>query len=130
MIITICSSYKFKDKIEEVYKELAADRHIVMFPNFDCGISDKETLFEIHFKKIKMSDAIFVVDIDGVIGESVAAEIAYARTEGKKVIRYSELKAEEFDPIRDCAGTTEYVDGVGYIDTNIINKNKKYRRIH
>lgn len=39
-----------------------------------------------HFEKIKMSDAIFVVNVGGYIGESVREEIACARRNGIKVM--------------------------------------------
>jgi hypothetical protein len=39
-----------------------------------------------HYKKIDMSDGIFVVNIGGYIGESVKREIAYAMEKGKEII--------------------------------------------
>ena len=51
--------------------------------------SDIETLNATHLKKIEISDAIYVLDIDGYIGEQVRKEIEYARTLRKEVIYHS-----------------------------------------
>ena len=42
-------------------------------------------------KKIEISDAIYVVDIDGYVGEQVQKEIEYAKVLGKEVIYHSRL---------------------------------------
>ena len=43
-------------------------------------------LGEIHLSKIDLSDAIFVVNVGGYIGQAVAAEIEYAKQKGKEII--------------------------------------------
>ena len=43
------------------------------------------------FKKIEMSDAIYVVNIDGYIGEQVKKEIAFAQKLGKEVILHTDF---------------------------------------
>ncbi len=47
---------------------------------------DKELLGELHRAKIDLSDAIFVVNIDGYIGESTRREIEYAKQIGKEIM--------------------------------------------
>ena len=47
---------------------------------------EKALLGELHLSKIDMSDAIFVVNVGGYIGEAVTAEIAYAKKKGKEII--------------------------------------------
>ena len=42
-----------------------------------------------HYSKIELSDAIYVVDIQGYIGNQVSKEIAFAKSKGKKVIFHS-----------------------------------------
>ena len=49
----------------------------------------KEMLDDIHKRKIDMSDEIFVINVDGYIGESTRSEIEYAAAHGKS-IRYLE----------------------------------------
>ena len=39
-----------------------------------------------HYQKIDISDGIYVLNIDGYVGESVRKEIVYAQQHGKEVI--------------------------------------------
>lgn len=39
----------------------------------------------LHFKKIEMSDSIYVINFEGYIGFSTAREIAYAKHLGKRI---------------------------------------------
>ena len=43
-------------------------------------------LAEAHYRKIDLSDGIYVVNIDGYIGASVKKEIEYAEKQGKEVL--------------------------------------------
>lgn len=43
-------------------------------------------LADAHYRKIDLSDGIYVVNIDGYIGESVKKEIEYAEKHGKEVV--------------------------------------------
>jgi len=45
----------------------------------------KEALDDLHFRKIDMSDEVFVINKDGYIGESTRNEIEYAKNKGKKI---------------------------------------------
>ena len=47
---------------------------------------DLHSLELAHYRKIDISDGIYVLNIDGYIGESVRKEIDYARQHGKEVI--------------------------------------------
>ena len=53
----------------------------------------KEMLDDMHLRKIDMADEIFVINVDGYIGESTRREIAYAEKTGKK-INYLEKQDE------------------------------------
>ena len=53
------------------------------------GIEHK--MDSLHFKKIEMSDSVYVVNIDGYIGESTAREIAYAEYLGKTISYYEDV---------------------------------------
>ena len=48
-------------------------------------------LKEEHFKRIELSDAILVVNINNYIGDSTNLEIDYAKKLGKKIIYYTDL---------------------------------------
>ena len=48
-------------------------------------------LKEAHFKRIELSDAILVVDINNYIGNSTKLEIDYAQKLGKEIKYYTDL---------------------------------------
>ena len=49
-----------------------------------------ELLKEGHLKRIEISDAIFVCNINGYIGESTKKEIEYAKELNKEIMYYDE----------------------------------------
>ena len=51
-----------------------------------CSELDIENLSRLHFKKIDISDAIYVVNVGGYIGESTKKEIEYAKKMGKEIM--------------------------------------------
>ena len=55
--------------------------------SLDSAAQDR--LIKAHYRKIELSDGIYVVDIDGYIGNSVRSEIAYALSIGKEVLYHS-----------------------------------------
>lgn len=95
-IVTICGSARFWDKIQAVSEKLELEQGYVvigMTPHVmerDFTAEEKVLLGELHKRKIDLSDAIFVVNVDGYIGESVSEEIAYARASGKEVVYLEE----------------------------------------
>ena len=94
-IITICGSLKFQKEMMEVAQKLAFEGNCVLTPTYlvlkDITITDAQInhLKEEHFKRIELSDEIFVVDVNNYIGESTNLEIKYAKKLGKKVLYYS-----------------------------------------
>ena len=52
--------------------------------------NDLLALQNAHYKKIDISDGIYVVNINGYIGESVKKEIEYAKQHNKEVL-YHEI---------------------------------------
>lgn len=102
-VITLCGSTKFKDEFLAQQKRLTLEGNIVisvgLFGHADGDyktvITDeiKEMLDDIHKRKIDMSDAIFVIDVDGYIGSSTCSEIEYAKSTGKEVMYLSEYLA-------------------------------------
>lgn len=95
MKITICGSLKFEKEVQEWHEKLAMAGHtvysMVVLPSQKGGDKDwysaeeKETLDLLHLSKIEESDAIFVVDVEGYVGESTRREIKWARIRGKDV---------------------------------------------
>ena len=98
MIITLCGSTKFKDEFLEVQKQLTLQGHIVLsvglFAHAD-GIElsreEKVCLDNLHKEKINMSDAIFVINKGGYIGESTYSEIDWANRMKKQIYFLEEI---------------------------------------
>lgn len=98
-VITLCGSTRFKDLFDEWNMKLTLQGNAV----FSCGcwfqqkgdvgknlpeISKdvKDMLDNIHKEKIRHSDAIFVINKDGYIGQSTKSEIEYAKKLGKEIM--------------------------------------------
>ena len=90
-IITLCGSTRFKNEFMEIQKKLTMEGNIVLslgvFNHSGDKITDEQwkQLVEMHKQKIDMSDEIFVINVDGYIGESTRSEIEYAKEHGKKI---------------------------------------------
>lgn len=91
-VITICGSMRFSKEMIEIAEQLelkecyAVIQCVYSVSNNKISESDIERLNSIHRKKIDISDAIYVVNIGGYIGETTAIEIKYALDHGKEVI--------------------------------------------
>lgn len=92
MIITLCGSTKFKNEFEQVQKDLTMQGHIVFSvglfahaDNIELTREEKIRLDNLHKEKINMSDAIFVINVNGYIGESTYGEIDWAQRMNKEV---------------------------------------------
>ena len=92
MIITLCGSTRFKKEIEEAARNLTLQGHIVLAPFVFSHMEEEEMPAEVkiqldnlHKQKINMSDAIFVVNVDGYIGESTYGEIDWANRMKKEI---------------------------------------------
>lgn len=97
-IITICGSYKFKQQMIEIAEKLTLEGNCVLMPNEltrpnkECYSQSEALIFDkMHKEKIKLSDSILVVDVNGYIGNSTKSEIEYAESLSKNIIYYSNL---------------------------------------
>ena len=88
--LTICGSMRFAEEMKEIAYELEAKNGCNILQCVYCvdAPSDEEVkrLEAAHYRKIDLSDGIYVVNIGGYIGESVRKEIEYAEKSGKEVI--------------------------------------------
>lgn len=97
-IITVCGSYKFKQEMIEIAEEMTLKGNCMITPN-DLTRTDKSAYTEdeilmidkMHKEKIKLSDAILVVDVNGYIGNSTKSEIEYAKALNKEIIYYTDI---------------------------------------
>lgn len=99
-VITLCGSTRFKNEFLQAQKDLTLQGNIVIsvglfghagdsevWENMNEGTltKTKEMLDDMHKRKIDMADEIFVINVDGYIGDSTKSEIEYAKSLGKKV---------------------------------------------
>ena len=91
-VITICGSYRFKKEMIDIAEKLTLEGNCVLMPNELSRSSkddySKEEVLMIDKIKIKLSDAILVVNVDGYIGNSTKSEIEYAKSLNKEIIYY------------------------------------------
>ena len=93
-VVTLCGSTRFKEAFIEANFALTMTGHVVLsvgwFSHADASKyaptpEEKKALDLLHFWKIEQSDAIFVLNVAGYIGESTRNEIDYALAKGKAV---------------------------------------------
>jgi len=99
-VITLCGSTRFKEQFMNIQKELTLKGYIVIsvgifghsgdsevWENMDeeTLTKTKEMLDDMHKRKIDMADEIFVINVNGYIGDSTKSEIEYAQRIGKTV---------------------------------------------
>ena len=91
-VITICGSLRFQKEMMTVAEKLALEGHCVFTPvypvveNLEKTEEQLEKIKEAHFKKIELSDAIYVINKGKYIGESTRLEIEYAKTLAKEIM--------------------------------------------
>ncbi len=89
---TICGSMRFEKEMRIIAYNLETQKgyNIIqcLYSVEDSDLTDVElkNIINAHYKKIDLSDGIYVVNIGGYIGESVSKEIDYARSKGKEVL--------------------------------------------
>lgn len=94
-IICICGSGRFMEQMRIVEFDQTLKFKIILM--IGCNTKDvarnddwkhvKPMLDKLHLRKIDLCDEVYVVDVQGYIGDSTKAEIAYAVNIGKP-IRY------------------------------------------
>lgn len=101
-VVTLCGSTRFPDALALANMHLSLMGRVVIplgmlghadeprGARFLCSDGDeaapeKQGLDELHFRKIDLSDGIYVVNVGGYVGSSTRREIAYARAHGKTV---------------------------------------------
>jgi hypothetical protein len=96
-VVTLCGSTKFKDEFINIMEELTLCGHVVISlgvfghadKKYDDILEKKDLLDDIHRQKIDMADIVYIINVNGYIGESTRNEINYAKKQGK-VIMYLE----------------------------------------
>lgn len=94
-IVCLCGSTRFMDKFFEVGWDFTLKGYIVLSVGVckhatDHGgealgqeVADK--LDELHLRKIALADEVYILNVNGYIGDSTRKEIEYARSIGKPI---------------------------------------------
>lgn len=91
-IVTLCGSMRFQKEMRKITQKLEIDEGYLVIQcvyfDSDDTISEeaRKKLGEIHYKKIEMSDAIYVVNVNGFIGDATKKEIEYAKSLQKEIL--------------------------------------------
>ena len=89
---TICGSMKFAEDMKKIAYDLEISKGYNILQCVYCEDNIVPTedelskLEDAHYRKIDLSDGIYVVNMDGYIGTSVKKEIEYAERHGKEVL--------------------------------------------
>ena len=97
-IITVCGSLKFMKEMMIITEKLELEGNCMLSPIYptnpdkDAYTEDEALMLDkMHKEKIKISDAILVVDVNNYIGTSTKSEIEFAKSLGKEIIYYTDL---------------------------------------
>lgn len=102
IVTTLCGSTRFPDAFALANMHLSLQGRIViglgmlghadeprgarfLTSDADESTPEKQGLDQLHFRKIDLSDGIYVVNVGGYVGSSTKREIAYAEAHGKTV---------------------------------------------
>ena len=105
-VITLCGSTRFKEEFLEAQKRLTLEGNIVISVGLFGHSGDdvvwtesvKDMLDRQHLAKIDLADEIYVINVDGYIGDSTRREIAYAEYKGKSIAYLEEcMKPSIYD---------------------------------
>ena len=95
-VITVCGSFKYIDEMIKVSEKLCLEGNCVLSPMYPINgkkysDEDKKILGQMHLERIKLSDSIFVINVDNYIGESTKKEIEFAKSLGKEIVYYKDI---------------------------------------
>lgn len=98
-IITVCGSLRFVKEMMEISEKMELEGNCMLVPICNSNRPHKDAftvdellmLDKMHKEKIKLSDAILVVNVDGCIGNSTKSEIEFAKSLKKEIIYYTDL---------------------------------------
>ena len=96
-IVTLCGSLKFENEMMIIAEKMALEGYCILTPVYPVLENVERTeeqlmkFKEEHFKRIELSDAILVVNVNNYIGNSTNLEIEYAKKLEKEIIYYTDL---------------------------------------
>ena len=90
---------KFVQEMMKISEKIELQGNVVLMPIYNPSRPNKNSFTQeeiimpdkMHRERIKLSDAILVVNVNGYIGDSTKSEIEFAKTLKKEIIYYSDL---------------------------------------
>ncbi len=97
-IITVCGSLRFMKEMMVITEILDLQGNCMLSPIYPTkpnkdNYTEEEAIMlgKMHKERIKLSDAILVVNVDNYIGSSTKSEIEFAKSLNKEIMYYTEL---------------------------------------
>lgn len=98
-IITVCGSLRFYKEMMEITEKMELQGNCMLVPIYNSVRPDKDDftkgealmLDKMHQERIKLADAILVVNVDEYIGNSTKSEIEFAKSLNKEILYYTDL---------------------------------------
>ena len=94
-IVCFCGSTRFMDAFHEAGWQLTLEGRIVLSIGVckhaehhggeALGQHVAERLDELHLRKIDLAEWVFILNVDGYIGDSTRRELEYAKSQGKRI---------------------------------------------
>ena len=102
-VITVCGSIRFYKEMIEITEEMELQGNCMLVPIYNPNrpnkdaFTEEETLMldKMHKEKIKLADAILVVNVNDYIGSSTKSEIEFAKSLNKEIIYYTDIVDKE-----------------------------------
>lgn len=100
-IVTLCGSLRFQREMMEIAEIMALKGYCILTPVYPVSDNIERTEEQLiklkveHFKRIELSNAILVVNINNYIGDSTNLEIDYAKKLEKEIIYYTDIMKDD-----------------------------------
>lgn len=98
-IITVCGSLKFYKEMMDITEKMELEGNCMLVPIYNPSKPSKDDFTEeealmldkMHKERIKLADAILVINVNNYIGTSTKKEIEYAESLNKEIIYYTDI---------------------------------------
>jgi hypothetical protein len=102
IIVCLCGSTRFKKEFEMINKQLTLCGKIVLsvgcFPHTDdkgspedvLGENVKYNLDQLHLKKVELADEVYIINVNGYIGNSTKRELNHAIALNKQISYFTD----------------------------------------
>ena len=99
-VVTLCGSMRYQNEMIKIARNLEVTfgycvlQCVYDFAGKNDTQKERDKIIKAHFKKIDLSDFIYVVNINGFISESTQKEIDYAIKHDKEVFYHKKKKKD------------------------------------